>query len=230
MRVIPLQPSGDVYTSNVYLVLGSWSRLDCVNTLVDVGRDPAVLQSLEGAPTGVGKNRVEQVVLTHGHYDHCSLLPVILELYRPSVLAFSHCVGGVTDLVADGDRLFLGDRRFTVIHTPGHTEDSICLFGEQEGVLFCGDTPLIINSPGGSYEPGFVRALERLCELDVRSIYFGHGKPLHEECGRRLRLSLENVRLSLGHGPPEPAGAAGIWSQARAAIEGAGWAWGRRTG
>lgn len=197
MRVISLQPSGEVYTSNVYLVLGTWSRLECVNTLVDVGRDPAVLTSLEEAPTGVGKNRVERVVLTHGHYDHCSLLPMILERYHPAVLAFSRCVEGVTDLVADGDRLILGDRHFTVIHTPGHTEDSICLYSEEDGVLFSGDTPVLVNSVGGSYEPGFVRALERLCELDVRTIYFGHGKPLHEECARRLRHSLGNVRLSL---------------------------------
>jgi glyoxylase-like metal-dependent hydrolase (beta-lactamase superfamily II) len=221
MRVIPLQPSGEVYTSNVYLVLGTWSRLECVNTLVDVGRDPAVLTSLEGAPTGVGKSRVEQVVLTHGHYDHCSLLPMILERYRPAVLAFSHCMEGVTDLVADGDQLLLGDRRFTVIHTPGHTEDSICLYSEKDGVLFSGDTPVLVNSVGGSYEPGFVRALERLCELDVRSIYFGHGKPLHEECTRRLRHSLENVRLSLGWGS-ERVGTADSWRRARAAPAGTG--------
>jgi glyoxylase-like metal-dependent hydrolase (beta-lactamase superfamily II) len=201
MRVIAQRASGNIYTSNAYLVLGSWSHLGYVNTLVDVGCDPVLFASLEDAPTGVGKSRVEQVILTHGHYDHCTLLPAVVELYRPPVFAFARCVEGVTNLVGDGETLYLGDRRFTVIHTPGHTEDSICLFSEQDGVLFCGDTPLIINSPGGSYEPGFIRALERLCELDVRSIYFGHGKPLHEGCGRRLRLSLENVRLSFAHGP-----------------------------
>ena len=197
MRVIPLDGSGDTYTSNVYLVLGTWSGLEDVNTLVDVGRDPAVLAGVEEAPTGVGKTRVEQVVLTHGHYDHCSLLPTIIERYRPSVLAYAQGVDGVSGLVADGDEVRLGDRRFTVIHTPGHTEDSICLYCKAKGVLFSGDMPLVINAVGGSYEDGFVNALTRLCALDVRAIYFGHGIPLREDCNRRLRLSLRNVEESL---------------------------------
>ena len=45
------------------------------------------------------------------------------------------------------------------IHTPGHTEDSICLYCKAEGVLFSGDMPLVINAVGGSYEDGFVCAV-----------------------------------------------------------------------
>jgi len=197
MRVIALEASGDTYTCNAYLVLGTWSGLEDVNTLVDVGRDPAVLAGLEEAPTGVGKTRVEQVVLTHGHYDHCSLLPTIIELYRPSVLAYSQGVDGVSGLVADGEEVRLGDRRFTVLHTPGHTEDSICLYCKEEGVLFSGDMPLVINAVGGSYKRRFVSALERICALNVRAIYFGHGQPLYEDCNRRLRHSLKNVQRSV---------------------------------
>ena len=197
MRVIALEASGDTYTCNAYLVLGTWSGLEDVNTLVDVGRDPAVLAGLEEAPTGVGKTRVEQVVLTHGHYDHCSLLPTIIELYRPSVLAYSQGVDGVSGLVADGEEVRLGDRRFTVLHTPGHTEDSICLYCKEEGVLFSGDMPLVINAVGGSYKRRFVNALERICALNVRAIYFGHGQPLYEDCNRRLRHSLKNVQRSV---------------------------------
>ena len=57
--------------------------------------------------------------------------------------------------------------------------------------------PLVINTAGGSYEDGFVSALERLCALDVRIIYFGHGDPLREDCNYRLRASLRNVEKSL---------------------------------
>ena len=53
-----------------------------VNTLVDVGQDPAILASIERAPTGVGKWPVEQVVLTHSHSDHCALLPQIRDIRR----------------------------------------------------------------------------------------------------------------------------------------------------
>jgi glyoxylase-like metal-dependent hydrolase (beta-lactamase superfamily II) len=189
MRIVKLESSGRVYTSQVYLVLGDASRLGDVNTLVDVGADPAILASIENAPTGIGKWPVEQVVLTHSHSDHCALLPEVRAAYHPRVLAFSPSLAGVDAVVGDGDTFRMGDAEFEVIHTPGHSSDSICLYNEAEGVLFAGDTPLLITSPGGSYEAGYLAALEKLCARDVRRICFGHGPPLTECCNQRLRES-----------------------------------------
>jgi len=188
MRIVILENSGLVYTSQVYLVLGNSSRLDDVNTLVDVGQDPVVIEGIGRAPTGVGKWAVEQVVLTHSHYDHCALLPQIRDAFHPQVLAFSPNTG-VDRLLRDGDSVKMGDQYFEVIHSPGHSSDSICLYNRTEGVLFAGDTPVLIASPDGSYERGFVAALEKLCARDVRRIYFGHGPPLTENCNQRLRES-----------------------------------------
>ncbi|MGD0364777.1 MAG: MBL fold metallo-hydrolase [Bryobacteraceae bacterium] len=189
MRIVILENSGQVYTSQVYLVLGSASRLEDVNTLVDVGQDPGVLASIARAPTGVGKWPVEQVVITHGHYDHCALLPAIRETFHPRVLAFSPGVGDVDRLLRDGDAIKMGDQYFEVIHTPGHSSDSICLYNRTEGVLFAGDTPLLIGSPDGTYEAAFLTALAKLCARDIQRIYFGHGPPLMEKCNERLRES-----------------------------------------
>lgn len=189
MRILTLENSGRVYTCEVYLVLGGASRLDDVNTLVDVGQDPAILASIEQAPTGVGKWSVEQVVLTHCHSDHCALLPQVREAFHPKVLAFCPNIDGVTGLLRDGDAVKMGDEVFEVIHTPGHSSDSVCLYNQTEGVLFAGDTPLLITSPTGTYETGFLAALEKLCARDVRRIYFGHGAPLTENCNERLRES-----------------------------------------
>jgi glyoxylase-like metal-dependent hydrolase (beta-lactamase superfamily II) len=83
----------------------------------------------------------------------------------------------------------MGDEDFEVIHMPGHSSDSICLYNRTEGVLFAGDSPLLITSPTGTYEAGFLSALEKLCACDVRRIYFGHGAPLTERCNERLRES-----------------------------------------
>src|ERR1700690_2924679 len=155
MRIVTLKKSGRMYTSLAYLVLGDASQLEDVNTLVDVGADPAILASIEKAPTGVGKWAVEQVVVTHSHSDHCALLPQIRAAYHPRVLAFSPSLDGVDRTVRDGETIRMGDRIFQVIHTPGHSSDSICLYNEDEGVLFAGDSPLVITSPDGSYEAGF---------------------------------------------------------------------------
>jgi glyoxylase-like metal-dependent hydrolase (beta-lactamase superfamily II) len=132
---------------------------------------------------------VEQVVLTHSHSDHCALLPRIRTAFHPRLLAFSPSLEGVDTLLRDGDTIRMGDRMFEVIHAPGHSSDSICLYNEDEGVLFAGDSPLLITSPGESYEAGFQSTLEKLSARDVRRIYFGHGPPLTERCNERLRES-----------------------------------------
>jgi len=195
MRIVILENTGQVYTSQAYLVLGANSRLEDVNTLVDVGQDPAILASIERAPTGVGKWPVEQVVLTHSHSDHCALLPRVREAFHPRVFAFSPNIGGVDCLLRDGDTIKMGDEDFEVIHTPGHSSDSICLYSQAEGVLFAGDSPLLIGSPDGTYEAGFLAALDKLCARDVRRIYFGHGAPLTDHCNERLR---ESRRMASG--------------------------------
>lgn len=45
-----------------------------------------------------------------------------------------------TRLLEEGDVLDLGGRRLHVMHTPGHSPDCICLFEEESGLLFGGDT------------------------------------------------------------------------------------------
>ena len=199
MKIQNLTEDSAIYTSNVYLVTGTWNGIADVNTLVDVGRDPDVIEKINNASTGVGKQRVEQVVLTHSHYDHTTLLPQIKRIFNPVVYAFSASLEGVNIILKDDDIVKLGDRMFEVIHTPGHSSDSVCLYCEEDGVLFSGDTPVVIQSSGGAYEDAFVRALEKLCRRDIRSIYFGHGKPMLKECNSQIRASLKNVRKTLKH-------------------------------
>jgi glyoxylase-like metal-dependent hydrolase (beta-lactamase superfamily II) len=99
-----------------------------------------------------------------------------------------------------GDELKAGGRVFEVLHTPGHSSDSICLYCPEEGVLFAGDTTLLIHSSDSTYEECSAAALEKICPRDVRAIYFGHGAPLLGDCKIRLRRSLEIVNKSVKRG------------------------------
>jgi glyoxylase-like metal-dependent hydrolase (beta-lactamase superfamily II) len=214
MRIVILEHSSQIYSCEVYLVLGSGSRMEDINTLVDVGQDPAIFASIGRASTGVGKWPVEQVVLTHVHSDHSALLPRIRETFHPRVCAFSPSVEGVDSVLRGGETIRMGDQVFEVIHTPGHSSDSICLYNQTEGVLFAGDSPVLIASATGTYEAGFLAALDKICARDVRQIYFGHGPPLTEHCNERLRESLRmatgspsaaGTRQGIGNNAPETA-------------------------
>jgi glyoxylase-like metal-dependent hydrolase (beta-lactamase superfamily II) len=186
-----------MYTSNVHLILGNYNAVTDVNTLVDVGRDPLIIERIYETPTGVGKRRVEQVVLTHSHYDHAEALSLIREAFHPIVYAFSPFLEGVDHVLRGGESLKFGDRIFEVIYTPGHSHDSICLYCEQDRTLFAGDTTLIVQSLGGTYEEGYIHALEKLCRRDISTIYFGHGESLLKGCNRTLRNTLRNVKESM---------------------------------
>jgi glyoxylase-like metal-dependent hydrolase (beta-lactamase superfamily II) len=199
MKAIPIQGTNYVYTCNVYLVLGAWNRLEDVNTLVDVGNDPSIVETLQTVNAGVGKNKVEQVVLTHDHSDHTGVLSQIRKAFRPVVCAFSPFLEGVDRVLRHGDTIRMASGLFEVIHTPGHSSDSICLFNREHGTLFAGDTPLVVRSPGGAYEEGFLRAMENLSERDVRTIYFGHGEPLTQHANETLANSLAHVRAGCRH-------------------------------
>ena len=196
MKIIPVPDSGLVYSSNVYLVQGEWKRIEDINTLVDVGNDPAILDQLEKMNTGLGKKKVEQVVLTHCHSDHTGLLSLIRERYNPTVFAFSPYLEGVDHVLEHGQRLRMGDREYDVIHTPGHSEDSICLFNEEDGILFVGDAQVIVRSGVGGYEEGFVQAMKNICQRNVKEIYFGHGDPICEGVQGLLTYSLKNIRAA----------------------------------
>jgi|WetSurMetagenome_2_1015567.scaffolds.fasta_scaffold38769_2 glyoxylase-like metal-dependent hydrolase (beta-lactamase superfamily II) len=194
MRVRDLPRNDRLYSSNVYLVLGDWSKIDDVNTLVDAGADPAVMGFIDDAPTGVGKKKVDLVILTHHHYDHALMLPAIRAAHAPGVAAWGHAVEGVDLQLTDGQRLHVGDGWLEVIHTPAHTDDSICLYSESNRALFVGDTPVIVRTDDHVYSDAFVDAITRIAARPVDVIYFGHGDPLTEACNERLQESLVHLR------------------------------------
>ena len=193
MKIINLTRDSNIYTSNVYFLLGDWKAVDDANVLIDVGRDPSIIDKIKGLDTGVGKKRVEKVVLTHGHYDHVGLLPAIKDEFDPEVYAF-HSFDGVSHVIRDGQQLRLADRCFEVIHSPGHSSDSICLYCEQEAVLFSGDASLIITATGGSYQEGFISALKRIARKNITAIYPGHGRPITNGVKQLIYASLDNIR------------------------------------
>ena len=193
MKIANLTQGSAVYTSNAYLLTGTWNAIPDINTLIDTGRDPKVIDAIRNSPTGVGKRRLDQVILTHSHYDHASLVPVIKKEFGSVVCGCSPNFEGIDRVLKDGERIRVADLDAVVILTPGHSNDSLCLYCEGEGILFVGDTPVVIQTRDNTYEDAFLHSLERIAALNVTAIYSGHGRPILSQCNELIRQSLANV-------------------------------------
>lgn len=82
--------------------------------------------------------RVKFAVATHEHFDHVSSLHELARGFDAKVVAHKDSTVECDVRVRDGDAIKIGGKDVRILHTPGHTEDSICLF---DGVdVFTGDT------------------------------------------------------------------------------------------
>lgn len=192
VHIVPLRKNDQLYSCNSYLILGDWNRIGDLNTVIDPGTDDFVLDEIERISTGCGKVAVEQVILTHNHFDHNGGIAALKRRYGARVLAFVDGPG-VDELIRDGQFIKAGDDFLEVIHTPGHSSDSICLYAPQAQAVFSGDTQLKIRGPDGDYSREFLNGLERLAGREIRSIYSGHDEPISKNVMEILCNSLAAV-------------------------------------
>jgi glyoxylase-like metal-dependent hydrolase (beta-lactamase superfamily II) len=82
--------------------------------------------------------------------------------------------------LAEGSRIRFGDIDLKVLHTPGHTEGSVCLLNDEDRVIFTGDTLFAggwgrVDLPGAS-QAQMIESLTRLSTLDEGlTVLAGHG-------------------------------------------------------
>lgn len=130
--------------------------------------------------------KLNGVIDTHAHADHLSGGPKLMDLTGCHYLMHSSAKPkDVTDRVQDNSELALGAVKIKFIHTPGHTEDSICiLIGDK---LLTGDTLFLDDGgagrddlPGGDAGAHF-ESLMKLTKMPDNLIVF----PGHDYRGRR---------------------------------------------
>ncbi|MFA7404046.1 MAG: MBL fold metallo-hydrolase [Pelobacteraceae bacterium] len=190
MRVKSIFKSPDIYTCNSYLILGEWNRLEDINTLIDPGTDGSIIDQIDKIPTGCGKRPVEQIILTHNHFDHAGGVPLLKKRYGSRVLAF--CDGpNIDELINDGQCLRVADGYLDVIHTPEHSSDSICLFHGESGSLISGDTSIRRRNTADVPSPETLLTLKKLAELDIRIAYTGHNGAVFGGLNELVRESLQ---------------------------------------
>lgn len=191
-------------SGNVFLMTGR------VPTLIDCGSRRSVPQLRQNlSHLGIHVRDIAQVIATHGDCDHIQGFhelrydnpdlklylhpadwPLVQKpdayrnagyLYRNSFTPIDaeHCVP-----LAEGSHIPAGDAALGVLHTPGHTEGSVCLSGDIGGrnVVFAGDT---VGGAMRSLEGADLRiwaqatrtweqSLKRLATMDIDWILNGH--------------------------------------------------------
>ena len=209
--------------SNAYLLVEA-DRL----TLVDSGA-PGAGKKIFSYIEAIGRSpqELEQIILTHSHPDHTGPLREVSRVTGATIAVHQgdttfrvktqdrwlHYPGQLPafdwempmlrripahQLIEDGQELpVLGGLQ--VVHTPGHTPGSLCLYLPQHGVLFTGDTLLgdghnfrrPVAFPGTNLRD-YRLSVERLAQLPFESACVGHGKPLLRDGAARLGEMLDH--------------------------------------
>jgi glyoxylase-like metal-dependent hydrolase (beta-lactamase superfamily II) len=187
-------PVDRVVTSGTFsLDGGTW---DVDNNVWVVGDEREVLvvdaaHDADAIAAAVGDRRVVAVVCTHGHNDHVGVAPALADRFSAPILLhpaeaplweMTHPDRKPDAELADGDTLTAGGVTLRVLHTPGHSPGSCCLYAPDLGTLLSGDT-LFQGGPGAtgrsfsSFETIIDSIRNRLLTLPSETtVRTGHGE------------------------------------------------------
>jgi glyoxylase-like metal-dependent hydrolase (beta-lactamase superfamily II) len=187
MNIENLAENSEDFTGNV------WKFSNGETVLIDAGTGDSwqEIKSLE---------KVDKVDVTHSHYDHVDNMPKIKDKFDPEIYAFRpENLPVEAQIVSEDGELDLAGLKFQVFHTPGHKDDSICLYSENEKILFTGD---LIFPEGGfgrtDLEEGdrdkLIESIEKVSDLEVEEFYPGHENAVGNESNKWIEKSLEEAR------------------------------------
>ena len=181
--------------TNCYIVMDEETKEAMI---IDPGAEPEkIIEMIQ-----ILQAKVKYIYLTHCHGDHIGALPELVKQIKAKILIHRMDAEGIhnpdislTDYIGmgnvfleadsrvdDEDLIHIGQIEFQVIHTPGHTKGSSCLYVAKEKMLFSGDTMFRgtwgrTDLPTASFEEIIHSITYRLVTLpDDTIVYPGHGK------------------------------------------------------
>jgi glyoxylase-like metal-dependent hydrolase (beta-lactamase superfamily II) len=172
--------------------------------------DPGPLD--DGHLTSVAEcGPVNLIVLTHGHVDHSEGAQRLHEMTGADVVSLDpqHTIAA-EGLTTDGESFGSAGVLLRVIHTPGHSSDSLSLLLVDDNAVLTGDTILgrgttVVAHPDGVLAD-YLDSLRRLRELGNAAVLPGHGPELAsagvaaEQYLAHREQRLEQVRAALAAG------------------------------
>jgi hydroxyacylglutathione hydrolase len=122
--------------------------------------------------------KIKYIVNTHHHFDHTLGNEAMVKSTNAKIIQHEKSELKHDITVKDGDVIEFGNSKLTVLHTPGHSKDSMCLIGD--GKIFSGDTLFVgncgrIDLSGGSPSDLYHSLFDVLYSLnDELVLYSGH--------------------------------------------------------
>lgn len=123
--------------------------------------------------------KLKYVFDTHVHADHITAAGKLRELTN-CITLLGEATGAtcVSKTVSDGEKIHVGAIEFTVLETPGHTQDSFCLY--TDGIIFTGDTLFVRGTGRTDFQAGnpvdqYNSIVNKIFTLpDATIVYPGH--------------------------------------------------------
>lgn len=148
-----------LFGENTYLLVDQATKEAAV---VDPGmNDAEEYEAFDATVKRIGAH-ITQIINTHMHLDHCFGVNYVKSHYnnvplkaheldrqlgkgQEAQLKMMHLRGNASQVeidepLVDGDTIEIGESHLQVIHTPGHSQGSICLYYQEGGWLIAGDT------------------------------------------------------------------------------------------
>lgn len=134
----------------------------------------------------------QYIINTHSHFDHVLGNEQLKVLTGAKIIMHKNARLERDVAVDDGDTINVGGLNISIMHTPGHSKDSICLLVEKK--IFTGDTLFVgncgrVDLPGGNASELY-DSLSKLAKLDDDiEVYPGHdyGSTSHSTIGDERR-------------------------------------------
>jgi glyoxylase-like metal-dependent hydrolase (beta-lactamase superfamily II) len=180
------------------------------NTYILLTKKPAIIDPSENVDAILNHLKeyikpedLEYIILTHYHFDHVFGAPKLKEETNAKIMIHELDAKFLSfkpdKTLKENETLDLGNIKLKVIHTPGHTPGSICLYEPKSKSLFSGDTIFAHGSigrtdlPGGSSEQ-LIESIKKICKLNVNVLYPGHDEITDKNVDEQIRNSLKTIQ------------------------------------